>query len=154
MPGVQDGVQDIDIKFTNYKATIANIYVADQLMQRDVRKRVAVAGRKTWRRARALCNKGGALQAYDTGRFRRSITLRLSDDSLVYEVYYDRGVFIADEKPYYAPFVEYGTARMAARPVLWTAWNEVYPKFNEELSVEIRKSLKRRERIVKRQPTE
>lgn len=144
-------VQDIDIVFTNPKATIANIYAADKLMQRDVRKRVAITGRKTWRTARALCNKGGALQAYDTGRFRSSITLRLSEDNLVYEVYYDRNTFTADGEPYYAPFVEYGTERIPARPVLWTAWHEHYATLNEELSKEIRKSLKRRERAINRQ---
>jgi hypothetical protein len=147
-------VQDIDIVFTNRKATVANIHAADALMQRDVRNRVVVTGGKTYRRARALCNKGGELQAYDTGRFRRSITLRLSKDNLVYEVYYDRSVFIADGEPYYAPYIEYGTIWMAERPVLWTAWHETYATFNKELSEEIQKSLRRRERAVLRQSEE
>lgn len=69
-----------------------------------VAKHLSSAGVKVDRRAKELC-------AVDTGRLRSSINWRLARDS--------RGLAaIIGTNVEYAPYLEFGTSRMAARPFL------------------------------------
>jgi len=70
----------------------------------------------------------------DTGRMRASITTRLikEDGNPVAEV----GTNVS-----YAPLVEYGTSKKAARPFLFPAYNQNKDKIRKDIAAAVKKSL-------------
>jgi len=144
--------QFIDIEFTNQSATIANIYAADRAMQKATLKNVKTYGYKTREKARQLCPRGkGTKTGYRGGRLASSIAVLFTEKGYHYNVFCDRAVFDRAGVQYYAWFVELGTYKMKAQPFLEPAHSENFPLFRKDLGVEIRKSLARREQIVKNQ---
>ena len=65
----------------------------------------------------------------DTGRLRASIRPRFYSQGLAADVFTDVE---------YAPFVEFGTRRMAAKPYLFPAWEVVRPQYLRELEGALR----------------
>lgn len=70
----------------------------------------------------------------DTGRMRASITTRLTeeDGNTIAEV----GTNVS-----YAPMVEYGTSKKAARPFLFPAYNQNKDKIRKDIAAAVKKSL-------------
>lgn len=60
----------------------------------------------------------------DTGRLRNSITYEIGDDGTVVRV---------GTNTQYAPYLEFGTRKMPARPFLFPAFEEEVPKFKDRL---------------------
>jgi HK97 gp10 family phage protein len=60
----------------------------------------------------------------DSGRLRSSIHSEIKPTS---------GAVLTNVE--YAPFIEFGTYRMRARPFLFTAWNMERPRFVESLKM-------------------
>jgi len=70
----------------------------------------------------------------DTGRLRASISTRLIEED---------GNTIAEvgSSVEYAPMVEYGTSKKAARPFLFPAYNQNKDKIRKDIAAAVRKSL-------------
>jgi len=58
-----------------------------------------------------------------TGLLKSSITLRKINDK-TFEVSAGGGKYLEKGKPYYAPFVEFGTRKMSPRPYMKPAWEK------------------------------
>ena len=72
-----------------------------------------------------ILSEAAATAPEDTGRLRKSIRKELGDLA---------GTVFADRKTaYYAPFVEHGTSRTAARPFMRPAYERYKGPFVEEL---------------------
>jgi HK97 gp10 family phage protein len=69
------------------------------------------------------------LAPVDTGRLRASIRPRFYSQGLAADVYTDVE---------YAPFVEFGTRKMAAQPFLHPAWEQVRPRYMRELAIALK----------------
>ena len=62
--------------------------------------------------------------AVDTGRLRSSIRFDIRDDGLTGEVFTD---------VFYAPFIEFGTVKMRARPFLFPAFQKAQVQLIEDM---------------------
>jgi hypothetical protein len=142
------------IEFTNRSGTIANIYAADEAMQRAVKKSVEDIGKKATAETKktAPVSKEGSYIGAGRKRLKRSIKLRLSEKGLAWEVYADPSLYKPEPDlrypnqmyngRYYAPYVEARTGFMTSA---WAKYNQVT---KSEISKQIRIALKRSSRNV------
>lgn len=116
---------------------IANIYSAQEWLQRRIRWR-------TVNTAQRIKNRAKGLAPVDRGYLRSSITYRVSDDELVFEVYCDPEVFAqiptGAEEPYDV-FVEFGTSTTRAQPFLYPAWEAEIGGYVDGIGRDIRKAI-------------
>jgi hypothetical protein len=110
---------------------VSNLYGAAG----DVKERCQAAALRAMRRIAALARQRVPVRS---GLLRRSITERLSDEGLAFEVYCDPAAFAAAKKPYYPPHVNYGTVRQAANPFLTGSAAEVWPDYNSDIRAAVR----------------
>lgn len=132
--------QFMDIVLEDKAATIIRVYKVDKEIQLTVRKLVKKYGAATRDKAQELA-------PFRTGLLKSSIRDWYSQDGLSYQVFSDRTFFEAEEKEYYAWFVELGTVKMPAQPFLQPAFEEQNELFRQDLRTEIRAALKRMERM-------
>lgn len=85
---------------------------------------VAVARLEVKRGALNVQTKARRRAAVDTGRLRNSITHEVAEDGLS---------AVVGTNVEYAPYVEFGTRRMRARPFLFPALEEEVPAFRSRL---------------------
>jgi HK97 gp10 family phage protein len=126
------------------KAGLADVGV---LVSNRVRQKLSTPGTgRTYRRASVVhvASAPGKPPAVDTGRLRASYTWRTGVDA--------RGPYVEiGTNVLYAPFLEFGTRRMAARPHLRPAVNEL----RKEIVALIRQGIIQEQRnIVRRMPKE
>jgi HK97 gp10 family phage protein len=126
------------------KAGLADVGV---VVSNRVRQKLSTPGTgRTYRRASVVhvASAPGKPPAVDTGRLRASYTWRTGVDA--------RGPYVEiGTNVLYAPFLEFGTRRMAARPHLRPAVNEL----RKEIVALIRQGIIQEQRnIVRRMPKE
>jgi hypothetical protein len=110
---------------------IINLRKADRAMRSAVIKVTQKNGRACVKLAKALC-------PVDTGRMRRSITGKPSPTGITYSVFYEPSFFTQDGVTYYPYWVEKGTRRMPARPVLTWAKRQIDPIHKRDVAEAIR----------------
>lgn len=105
--GGKDGLADVGVEVTN-----------------EVRRRLSQPGKgRTYRRGQVLhrASRPGSPPAVDTGRLRASYTWRVGEDAQ--GPYVEIGTNVL-----YAPFLEFGTRKMAPRPHLRPSVNAIRSK--------------------------
>jgi len=115
---------------------INNLYYADKKLQAEVREINERFGRESAELASELAPRR-------TGRLASSYTFRLSQNGRTVYIYSDPQVFFRDGQPYYAVFVEFGTATSPAQPHLTPAFREMLPYYQEDVSRAIQRALGR-----------
>jgi hypothetical protein len=127
----------------NIRGLIANIYAADAVTQRAVRRTV-----KKWGPRQQQLTAELAPYDVTTGpeafHMRDNVRLRYSDDGLIYEVGFDAEDFTEAGRPFYPIYTEFGTRFMAARPCVFPARDRIYPEYKADLSANVRAALRRR----------
>ena len=105
-----------------------------EILRKPKRGRVYFVRSRSGRPRRHVASAPGETHANLSGDLRRSIQWRTFGDELLF------GYGIRDNsEPLYAPFVEFGTSRMAARPSLANAVNVT----QREAEVNFRRALER-----------
>jgi hypothetical protein len=93
---------------------ILNLRKVERAIRARVIKETLRTGKEALGFAKNVC-------PVDTGRMRRSLTGEPLPSGLLYKLYYEPSHFERDGVTYYPVYVERGTRRMPARPVLqWT----------------------------------
>lgn len=115
------------------EAIIANLHRVSARTKRDLRITTDRYRREVVRTAKNIC-------PVRTGRMRGSITGELSPQGYAFEVFYDPAPFIRDGQPYYPVYVELGTSRMPARPVLRWAYDAHELRYKAEIASVIRRN--------------
>lgn len=132
----------LNAKVFNLDGLVANLFENDKRAQAAIRKVVARNGKRLKAQAEKDC-------PYDTSKpanefhMRDNVRLEPSDDGLVARVGFLRKDFTKAGQPPYYHFVLGGTVNMAANPFLDRAQNTTYPRFKADLSVEVRRAMKR-----------
>lgn len=126
----------IEMGVKGLSGLISNLYSADKKLQAEIRKINEQFGRETAQLASELAPRR-------TGRLASSYTFRLSKNGRTVYIYSDPQVFFGDGQPYYAPFVEFGTATSPAQPHLTPAFREMLPFYQEDVSLAIQRALRR-----------
>ena len=128
----------VSVTVKNASATIARIHAADQACQDAVRQAVRDAGE--------FCRElTQATVPVDTGFLRDNVVTTYRGDGLQFETGWRADDFLGAGKPFYAPYVEFGTRRMAARPSLGPAYEETRRYFSETLRALLRAAVARRQ---------
>ena len=127
----------------NLRALAANFAAADVRLQKAARKTVKKYGTKQRNRTRELAPYDASHPAEDF-HLRDNVSLRFSDDGLVYETGFREEDFTEAGLPFYAIFTEFGTRFMAARPCVFPARDEIYPQFRAALGADLRAAARRR----------
>lgn len=118
----------------NATGVVANFHAA----QREVPDAVRVVIRTAARAHRKLAQ---SLAPYRTGRLKRSITSRLSEQGLAYTVFPDPEVFRREGQPPYFIFQEFGTIKMAAQPYLLPSYRTMAPIVRRDTAAAVRRSV-------------
>jgi len=107
----------IKLEVKGVKETLAKIDLINAKVRKAVQEQVGKSAFNIQREAKKRC-------PVDTGALRNSITV---------DFY---GVMSAQIGPHmpYAPYVEYGTRKMAARPYLFPAFEQERPNFEKGLA--------------------
>lgn len=103
----------IKVEIKGLDKAIATLNRMNLVAEQRVREQVAESALNVQRGAKERC-------PVRTGALWNSITVDFYQDGLTAE--------IAPHMPY-APYVEFGTTRMPAKPYLFPAWEEERPKF-------------------------
>jgi HK97 gp10 family phage protein len=103
---------------------VANLYNADEFIRDEI---VDV----TLRYARLTRDVARSLAPVRTGRLRQSLSYARTPGGFSFKVFYDRTAYRG--VAYYAPFVEFGTRFMAARPSLLPAFEYVRPMYEADV---------------------
>ena len=107
----------VTLEVRGVKETLANINLANSRVRKAVQEQVGKSALNIQREAKKRC-------PVDTGALRNSITV---------DFYGEMSAQIGPHMPY-APYVEFGTRKMPAKPYLFPAFEEERPKFEEELA--------------------
>lgn len=127
----------MQLSVRNAKAVIGNIFAADKRVQASIKRTVRDAGFAEYSLAYALC-------AVDTGFMQENLTLEFLPSELGYELGWQASDFIGAGRPFYPPYVEFGTVKMAAQPALFPARDAIRPEFDRKLRQNIRTAIRRR----------
>jgi hypothetical protein len=145
----------MELRIEGLPGTIANIYAADQAMQKAIIRgqKKSGEGQRDMTRDFAPESEPGTYPGAGSKRLKRSVMVRFSAKGYTYEIYCDRDIFAQEGQPYYPPFVEHGTSDPSypAQPFLSPAHRASQPFVQKNIKDEVRKALKRRERVVKTQ---
>ena len=109
----------IDVRGT--KETLAQIDLRNKKVRKAVQEQVGKSALNIQREAKKRC-------PVDTGALRNSITV---------DFYGEMSAQIGPHMPY-APYVEFGTRKMPAKPYLFPAFEEERPKFEQGLAEAIK----------------
>ena len=135
---------NLNAKVFNLDGLVANLFENDKRAQAAIRKVVERNGKRLKAQAEKDC-------PYDTSKppkefhMRDHVRLEPSDDGLVARVGFLRKDFTEADPPQppYFKFVLEGTVNQTANPFLKRAQNTTYPRFKADLSVEVRRAMKR-----------
>jgi len=81
--------------------------------------------------------------AFDTGFLAENVRKDIEPDGLFVEVGWRDIDFGSKGRPFYAPYVEFGTQKMAAQPALAPSLATIQPKFNAAIRRDIREAIGR-----------
>lgn len=127
----------LTLRVRNASAIVANFYAADERAQRAIRRVVKTHGKLTKELAQFLC-------PVDTGFMRAHLRTIFSNDGYSYQTGWLEEEFTKAGLPFYPPFQEFGTSKMAAQPCLFPADAHVRPQFTVDLRARLREALERR----------
>lgn len=123
----------------NARGVVANLYAADKRIKGEVRRSVKMHGELTKELTQFLC-------AYDTGFMHDHVRTRYSRGGMAWQTGWDDADFAAADLPFYPPYVEFGTSKMAAQPALGPAYRDVDRMFRQDLREKIRGAIQRMSR--------
>jgi HK97 gp10 family phage protein len=124
----------------NAAGRIANVFgKVDTVTRQAVQEVVADAGAREYQRAYDLAPK---LTFFLADHLR----YRLTKDRLAYEIGWKSSDFTSEGFAPYFQYTEFGTSKMAARPCLFPAREEIRPYFRANLSRALRQAIARRGR--------
>lgn len=111
MPGT------LTLKVPGLKLTAVRFYSADKPVLREAKALTKEMGE--------FCRElTSFLAPFDTGRMSRLVRTVYTADGLGFETGWSAADFAAEGEPFYPPFQEFGTSRMAAQPSLYPAFRE------------------------------
>jgi len=115
---------------------VANFHGFQKNMDRELIKAMSRNAQRTHERAvrYAPYSKPGDYPGAGTFRLRRSIHWWLSERGRVFHVECDPALFREEGFPYYAWWVHEGTSRMAARPFMRRAYEELKSSYTLEVT--------------------
>lgn len=126
---------NVRLEVKGIEGLVANLYASNERVGRHIR----AVNRRAARQIEQLAKDFAPV---DTGRLKGSITHELSPDDLVFRVYPDPAVFAEDGEPYYAPYVEFGTAISPAQPYLHPAYEALRPHYVGDIRKAVRQAIR------------
>jgi len=121
----------LTVEFKNYGAFKVDLDKIDRKTKKDLREATASAAKKISDQAKRNLTVNKSVV---TGTLRRSMTF----------VFYKRDCYAEiGTNVEYAPFVEFGTCRMKAKPYLRPAWQKYNPIYVRYLQTKLRAILPR-----------
>lgn len=126
----------LNFRIRDEQALYANFRAFDRTYVASVKRTVKRNGARMLELIRAYV-------AFDTGRMLRLARVDYSASGLTFEGGWSAQDFYAEGEPFYPPFVELGTSRMAAQPSLLPAYQEIQGRLREDLLRDMRRSVNR-----------
>lgn len=123
--------------FRGTQGLVANFHAADRRVGALVRRRVQYYGRRVQELTRRYA-------AYRSGFMRDHVGVWFTANGLVFTVGWDPADFAAAGRPFYPPYLEFGTRKMAARPALYPAYRDVEPQFVRSIGEAVKAALEQR----------
>lgn len=121
----------------------ANFYAADALAQQGARRVVK-------RHMNIFYSTTKAITPVDSGRMKRLLRKKLSEQGFTFQVGWDEQDFTDEEVPFYVIYVLFGTSKMPARDVLFAPNEGNGRAFQADLSIELKRAVRRRTRNSRR----
>ena len=121
----------------NARATALNFYDVPRRVRRDAVRVVRQSGERL--RDNVLINMLD-MGIVDTGFMMDKLRLDFTESRLAHEVGWRESDFTSAGRPWYPPYVVFGTTRMAPRDPIFGARDEELPRFRAELADVLREA--------------
>lgn len=130
----------LDLSQKSVSATVARFYKADADCQAGMQAATKSAGE--------FCRELTAFYAPKRTLFMsRNVRTIYSSEGLSFETGWLAEDFSRAGLPFYPPYQEFGTQRMAANPSLYPAYKETQRYYQDEIRANIRAAVERRARV-------
>lgn len=117
----------LELSEKNVDAVTASMIVRGKRAQQRLRKAVRTSGDNCKALTQLFC-------AVDTGFMQEHVKTVYADAGLSFETGWEAMDFFDAGRPFYPPFVEFGTRFMSAQPALGPAFAEIEPQLIEDIS--------------------
>lgn len=126
----------MELGIRNLAGLVANFYAADALVQPAIRAAVQRGAEET----AALAS---FLAPYDTGFMSEHVRIDYTASGLGFEVGWHAEDFFEAGLAFYPYFQEFGTSKMHAQPCLGPAWDDVRPRFRDDVGAAVQDAMAR-----------